>query len=92
MQKGKTIRDKDMLHDVHIIGNTIPNKSTITVNQDLATDYVLECYFIRYFNISLYIDEPKEYLMLRKTTGTPGSADFEKLNIQTKLYDVYKHK
>jgi hypothetical protein len=92
MQKGKTVRDKDMLHDVHLIGNSIPDKSAITINQDLATEDVLGCYFIRYYNISLYNNVPKNYLMIRKTAGTPNPADFEKLNIQTKLYNVYKQK
>jgi 4-amino-4-deoxy-L-arabinose transferase-like glycosyltransferase len=92
MQKGKTERDKDMLHDVHSIGSTIPGKSAITVNQEIATTYVLECYFIRYYDISLYIDEPKEYLMVKKTMAPVISSDFEKLNIATKIYDVYIRK
>jgi 4-amino-4-deoxy-L-arabinose transferase-like glycosyltransferase len=92
MQKGKTVRDRDILQDVHTIGNTIPKKSAITINQDIANTYVLECYFIRYYNISLYIDEPKDYLMIKKTMDPFNSTDFEKLNIETKLYDVYKHK
>jgi len=92
MQKGKTVRDRDMLQDVHTIGNAIPKKSAITVNQDIANAYVLECYFIRYYDISLYVDEPKDYIMIKKTMDPPGSTDFEKLNIETKLYDVYRHK
>jgi hypothetical protein len=92
MQKGKTVRDRDMLYDVHTIGNTIPVKSAITINQDIANTYVLECYFIRYYNISLYVDEPKDYLMIKKTMDPPNSSDFEKLNIKTKLYDIYKYK
>jgi 4-amino-4-deoxy-L-arabinose transferase-like glycosyltransferase len=91
-QKGKTVRDRDILHDVYAIGNTIPKKSAITVNQDIATTYVLECYFIRYYDISLYIDQPKEYLMVKKTENPEISTDFEKLNIETKIYDVYKLK
>lgn len=92
MQKGKTGRDRDMLHDVHAIGNTIPKKSAITVNQDIANTYVLECYFIRYYNISIYIDEPKDYLMIKKTDEPVIPTDFEKLNIDTKIYDVYVRK
>ncbi|TAL75462.1 MAG: hypothetical protein EPN88_03325 [Bacteroidetes bacterium] len=92
MQKGKTVRDRDMLHDVYAIGNTIPVKSEITINHDIANTYVLECYFIRYFNISLFIDTPKNYLMIKKTDGTVISNDFEKLNIDTKIYDIYKLK
>jgi hypothetical protein len=92
MQKGKTLRDRDLLHDVHAIGNTIPKKSAISVNQDIANTYVLGCYFIRYYNISLYVDEPKDYLMINKSGESPVSTDFEKLNIETKLYDVYRKK
>jgi 4-amino-4-deoxy-L-arabinose transferase-like glycosyltransferase len=92
MQKGKTERDRDLLHDVHSIGNTIPKKSAITVNQDIANSYVLECYFIRYYDISLYIDEPKRYLMIKKSEEPVISSDFEKLNIDTKIYDVYLRK
>jgi 4-amino-4-deoxy-L-arabinose transferase-like glycosyltransferase len=92
LQKGKTVRDRDMLHDVHAIGNTIPAKSAVTVNQDIANTYVLECYFIRYYDISLFIDEPKDYLMVKKTENQVISDNFEKLNIDTKVYDVYMKK
>ena len=81
-----------MLYDVHAIGRSIPGKSAITVNQDIANTYVLECYFIRYYGISLYIDEPKEYLMVRKSINPPVPDNFEKLNIDTKVYDVYMRK
>jgi hypothetical protein len=92
MQIGKTQRDREMLHDVHAIGNAIPGKSAITVNQDIATASVLECYFIRYYDISLYIDEPKEYLMVKKTIDHEVHPEFEKLKIETKIYDLYVRK
>jgi len=92
MQKGKTVRDRDILHDVHAIGNTIPSKSAITINRDIANTNVLECYFIRYYNISLHIDKPKDYLMVKKTMSPPDLVNFEKLNIETIVYDVYKPK
>ena len=91
MLKGKTSRDKDKLHDVYAIGKEIPGNSAITITQDLAPDYVLGCYFIRYFNISLFIDEPKEYYMIKKTTGFSNKA-YEKLEIETSLYDIYRRK
>ena len=91
-QKGKTQRDREMLHDVHAIGDAIPGKSAITVNPDIANTSVLECYFIRYYDISLYIDEPKEYLMVKKSMNPVIPTDFEKLNIATNIYDIYKKK
>jgi 4-amino-4-deoxy-L-arabinose transferase-like glycosyltransferase len=89
MQKGKSQRDKEMLHDVHAIGNNIPAKSEITVNQNIASNMVLECYFIRYYSISLYIDEPRQYLMVEKSTKPPDSLKFAKLNIATQKYDLF---
>jgi fluoride ion exporter CrcB/FEX len=90
-QKGKTERDKDMLHDVYAIGKEIPKNSAVTITQDLASVYVLECYFIRYFNIGLFVNQQKEYYLTRKTSDFSNEA-FEKLKIDTRLYDMYKRK
>ncbi len=92
MQKGKSIRDKDMLYDVHTIGKAIPPESEITVSQDIANNYVLECYFIRYFNISLFVDVPRDYIMVKKVPTPVIPDNFKKLNLDTKLYDLYKVK
>lgn len=92
MQKGKTQRDRDILHDVYAIGNTIPVKSELTVNREIADNYPLECYFMRYFSISFYLDIPKTYLLIRKTTESDIPKDFEKLKIDTRVYDVYMKK
>jgi 4-amino-4-deoxy-L-arabinose transferase-like glycosyltransferase len=89
--KGKTERDKDMLHDVYAIGKEVPENSSITITQDLVAYSVLECYFIRYFNISLYVNDPKEYYMIRKASIVPNEG-YEKLKIDTKLYDIYRRK
>jgi 4-amino-4-deoxy-L-arabinose transferase-like glycosyltransferase len=92
MQKGKAQRDRDMLHDVHVIGNAIPSRSEISVTPDIATAYYLECYFIRYYYISLFIDVPKDYQLVRKSTKPDSLNIFEKLNLDTKVYDIYQRK
>ncbi len=92
MQKGKTQRDREMLYDVHLIGNSIPGKSEITINSEIASTYVLECYFIRYYKINLYTDESKKYLLMKKTDTSLPSSDYEKLNLTTKIYDLYQRK
>jgi hypothetical protein len=91
MQLGKSSRDKEMLHDVYSIGKVVPVNSAITVTQDIASTYVLECYFIRYYNIGLFTDVQKDYYMIRKNTVFSDNT-YEKLNIETKLYDLYKRK
>jgi hypothetical protein len=70
----------------------MPVRSAVTVNQDISNNFSLACYLIRYYNISLFIDEPEDYLMVDKTTEQPDSSAFTKLNIDTRLYDVYKKK
>jgi hypothetical protein len=90
MQIGKTQRDRDILHDVHLIGNNLPYGTEVSVNQDIAATHVLECYFVRYYYISLYIDKPKDYLLLKKPETPEASSGFEKINLETRIYDVYK--
>jgi hypothetical protein len=92
MQIGKTSRDRDVLHDVHAIGHAIPAKSEITVNQEISDNFSLGCYLIRYYSLSLFIDEPKDYLMVQKTMNQPDTASFKRLMIETKLYDIYRKK
>ena len=78
-----------MLHDVYAIGKEVPENSSITITPDLVS--VVECYFIRYFNISLWVNDPKEYYLTMKTSGFHNEA-YEKLKIDTKLYDLYRRK
>ena len=63
---GKTSRAKEEIHDVHVIGKLIPAGTEIEVNQESA-DIFIECFFIRYYNISLFTEVPKDYLMVKKS-------------------------
>lgn len=92
MQKGKTSRDRGLLHDVHTIGNTLPRKSAITISQDIANNCSLECYFIRYYDIGLHIDGPERFLLVKKEDAKPDSVNFSKMAIDTRVYDLYVKK
>jgi 4-amino-4-deoxy-L-arabinose transferase-like glycosyltransferase len=92
MQKGKTERDKDLLYDVHAIGKAIPVNSAITADKEITATYVLECYFIRYYNISLNTEKQEEYQIVKKSASPPDSTNFKRLDIGTKLFDLYKLK
>ncbi len=87
---GKTQRDNEMLYDVHLIGSNLPYGTEISVNHDVAGTHVLECYFVRYYFISLHIDKPKEYLLVKKSVSREVPSEFSKIDIETKLYDVYR--
>jgi 4-amino-4-deoxy-L-arabinose transferase-like glycosyltransferase len=91
MQKGKVSRDGEILHDVYAIGRVVPEYSKISAPREITGSFILPCYFMRYFNITLFTEEPQEYCMTVKTTDL-SDKDYEKLNIETVLYNVYKRK
>lgn len=84
---GEISRAKEAIHDVHVIGKLVPAGTEIEVNQESADPFI-ECFFIRYYNISLFNEVPKDYLMLKKSsTAIPG---FTKLNADTQVFDLYR--
>ena len=89
-QKGKTSRDRDMLHDVHAIGKTIPANSAITIDEVIALNYSLECYFARYYDIGVHINVPEEYLLVSKGSAVADTVNFSKVGVETKMYDLFK--
>lgn len=54
-QIGKTSRNKELLHDVYAIGKIVPEYSVVSIpnNPDVWNQWDLQCYLIRYFNISI---------------------------------------
>jgi 4-amino-4-deoxy-L-arabinose transferase-like glycosyltransferase len=92
MQKGKTARDRDMLADVYSIGRVVPKFTEVTIPTEMFSEYVLGCYFIRYFNISLKPEVEDKFYMIRKTMSLDSLPEYRKVNIETKIYDLYQRK
>jgi 4-amino-4-deoxy-L-arabinose transferase-like glycosyltransferase len=90
MQKGKASRDRDMLADVYTIGKVVPKFSEVTIPTEIFSEYVLGCYFMRYFNISLKPEVKEPFYMIRKTMSLDSLPEYKKVNIETKIYDLYK--
>jgi 4-amino-4-deoxy-L-arabinose transferase-like glycosyltransferase len=90
MQKGKTARDRDMLADVYTIGKIVPKFSEVTIPTVIFSEYVLGCYFMRYFNISLKPEEKEQFYMIRKTMSLDSLPEYKKVKIETRIYDLYK--
>jgi 4-amino-4-deoxy-L-arabinose transferase-like glycosyltransferase len=88
-QVGKTGRDKEMLHDVYIIGEQIPEGTSVKIEAYLYDNWSLQFYLLRYFDISLgpSVDN-SDYFLVEK--GHAPSLDFEKVSLDTKLFDLYK--
>lgn len=90
MQKGKTSRDRDMLSDVYSIGKVVPRLAEITVPTVIMDEYVLGCYFIRYFNISLRPEEERDFYLRRKTMSQDSIPGYRKVDMETRIYDLYE--
>lgn len=90
MQKGKYSRDKEMLHDIYAIGSVVPKKSILSVPDELWNDWALQCYFIRYFNISLEINDANKYYMIDKQNKMAVPKKYKQINIATLRYNLYQ--
>ncbi|MFH2141705.1 MAG: glycosyltransferase family 39 protein [Bacteroidota bacterium] len=90
MQKGKVSRNKEMLNDVYLIGKVVPTKSTISIPQAMWNDNSLQCYLIRYFNISVEPGYCNQFFLLDNQLKDDSLINFKKIDIQTQKYTLYK--
>jgi len=88
-QIGKIGRDKEMLHDVYLIGAKIPEGTSVKIEPYLYDNWSLQFYLLRHFNISLGPSvENSTYFLVEKDHAP--SLYFEKVSLDTKLFDLYK--
>ena len=85
----KTGRDHDILHDVHLIGNKIPNGCNIQMNITLYEKWNLQFYLLRYYNIACtYSQNKSNYILSNKSKTT--LPKLKKINLNTIQFDLYK--
>ena len=85
----KTGRDHDILHDVHLIGNKIPNGCNIQMNRTLYEKWNLQFYLLRYYNIACtYSQNKSNYILSFKSKTT--LPRLKKINLNTVQFDLYK--
>ncbi|MFN4234311.1 MAG: ArnT family glycosyltransferase [Bacteroidia bacterium] len=88
---GKTGRDADKLHDVYLIGKHVPYGSIISVPHFMHSEWTLQCYFIRYFYISLDSKNSEQaYFLKYKKDDVRVPDGYQLLDIGTITFDVYK--
>lgn len=94
VMKGKTGRDRDVLHDVHTVGKIIPRYATVTITRDaFAVDWELQCYLMRYYQISGDFKpvKPNTYLIIDKHEQPDRDLSaYTKMNIGLQRYDIYR--
>ena len=92
LQFGKTKRDHNALHDVYLIGETIPKGSTLNITPKLRQDYSLVAYFVRYYNINLDLKQSSQnpYYLKKKDLADEAPSTYQKMNLDLKEYDLYE--
>jgi 4-amino-4-deoxy-L-arabinose transferase-like glycosyltransferase len=90
IQKGKVSRNHEMIHDVFTIGATLPKFSIVSVPEEMWLDFNLQCYLIRYCNISVEAGYNRDYLINDKNMNIATPAEFKKVDISTMQYHLYK--
>lgn len=92
-QLGKTSRNKELLHDIYLIGKVIPQKSVVSVPTEMWGNWDLQCNLIRYFNISLESNFKNNYCVFdRNLIKSDSLILYEKVEIPTVQFDLYKRK
>jgi len=89
---GATGRDKEKLHDIYVMGKVIPEGITAGTFPETWDDWSLHNYLIRYYNISLDCDTGRKYtyFIVERNLQKLRPAKFEKINLSTEQYDLYK--
>jgi 4-amino-4-deoxy-L-arabinose transferase-like glycosyltransferase len=89
-QIGKISRDKELIQDIKNMGVIVPKYSVVKSSPELLNDWELQCYLIRYLNISLDYKPFHQYLILKKNITPIDDQTYEKIPIKTELYDLYQ--
>lgn len=90
MQKGKTGRNKELLHDVYLFGKIIPTHSTASIPEQMWNQWDLQCYLIRYFSISLETEGISSYLILDKGLYPDAISNYKIIDLETLKYNLYE--
>ncbi len=90
LQKGKVGRDKDIINDVYEIGKVVPKYTAISITQKDWNNWSLQCYLIRYFNISLDPVKQNEFFLAEKSVNPVVIPDYNKVIIKTSAFELYK--
>lgn len=91
-QIGKFSRDEEMLHDVYLIGKTIPEKTNVGSSPELWANWALQEYFVRHYYIcmSAEMTDKYDYILVDVPEKIPQGLKTEKVNIPTTKYHLYK--
>lgn len=90
---GKDSRDKELLADMDIIAEFIPQKSILSIPPQMLEEYSLFAYYARFHNISIdrNIKVQRKYLLIRKEHSYNfKKMNYKKVNLNTQSYNIYE--
>jgi hypothetical protein len=94
MQKDRYSRDRELLQDIEAISSVVPEGSRINCTHDAYQDWSLNCYLVRYHQISINnigIDNtPRTYFLTRIQDPNPNPEKFIKIPLTTNQYVLYR--
>lgn len=90
LQIGKANQDRNILHDVKLIGQEIPKYSIVqTDDYILYEDWILQAYLMRYFNISLS-NKKQENCYFISRIDKFSNPDLASYPLNFKSFGLYK--
>lgn len=87
---GKASRERDVLHDIHLIGSLLEGEKAIGIPEGMWNDWSLQCYMMRYYSISLDPSGKSEYFVIDRELSHQPPQGFARMEIETKKYNVYR--
>ena len=89
-QIGKTKRDEDMLHDVYLLKNILPEKAHVSLEKSIHQDWNLKVYLMRNSEISTDNKLTHPYFLVEKKKKDFTLEGFEKMEYGLKRYEILK--
>lgn len=92
LQAGKVSRNREVLHDLYLVDNHIPENSTINVHPSMHNEWDMRVYLIRYYRISVDFNEERKhaYYLINQDLGRTPDSTYVLIDLPTKKYDLYK--
>lgn len=88
LQTGETKRDEDMLHDVYLLKNILPENAHVTIEKSIQQDWGLKVYLMRNSEISTSNTISYPYFLVEKKKKNFTLEGYKKMKTELKRYDI----
>ncbi len=92
LSAGKPGRDKEMLHDIHILGGYVTSQTVIKIPLSMHNRWTLRTYLERYYNITLDSSEKEHQYLLLEQNMEVDTVHWQKIALPLQEFKLYKEK